>query len=176
MDARPNVLNKILPCYKRINLCFQTSGGEGSLLYGIYGRQLDDSSDEYSAFTIVVPHNIKTGSSALIIIDGAPWVTNNTGEDKKVRIVPQYNCARNGVLLGAMTTGAAVLITVPNNEVRYTIHKTGVLAIPDLQAADVLGIKLTRDADHADDTYVGDWWLSNSGMLQYIIDKIGIIT
>lgn len=175
MDARPNVLNKILPCYKRIFVRFTTSTSGGFTYNLINARALDPDTDELVSYMVTIPHDIKYGSDVLLIADGCPLMTNNTGADKKVRLVATYNYARNGEVIGAVKSGDITLITIPDGEAIYTMHKNGVLAIAGLRAGDFLAMRITRDADHTDDDYAGDWGIFQTSLLQYEIDKIGVL-
>lgn len=175
MDARPNVLNKILPCYKIIPMLFRTTTGGVGNINELLGYVFDPDVDENSYYSTVIPNDMKAGSDVVLVLDGCPMAGNVSGSDKKVRISTAYNYGRLGQVVGTAQAGTPVLITIPDEQVAYTMHKIEVVTISDLAANDYLSIKVNRDADHVDDTYTGDWFFAHSWALRYIRDNIGVL-
>lgn len=175
MDARPNVLNKILPCSKRIPLTFRMCSGDTVILNIFRGYCLDDSSDEYFEIQGVIPLDFKTGSDFSFVVSFANVTANETGSAKVVRMTMIYCVMRNGIPVMANVVPEPVLITIPDNTPAETVQEVTLLAISDLLVSDTISIRFTRDADHTDDTLTGDLWLPHLTEGLYIADKIGVV-
>lgn len=175
MDARPNPINKILPCTKTVPIEIFSASGASAGAYQLNGYSLDPDSDEDVFLNGQLPYDMKVGSDIKVILNGCPKVTNSSGVEKKVRLYSQYSFGRDGVKCTGTIEGDGVLIAIPNGELAYTIHKTELITISDLQAGDILGFRAIRDADHTDDTYTSDWFVTLPVVLEYTADKIGVI-
>lgn len=175
MDARPNVLNKILPCTKRIMFSYRSGSAPAYDVYLVYGRSMDDSSDENIAVVCQIPQDYIAGSAFHIIIGYCILTANPAGADKKVRIVTEYNYGRSGIVVSGTLNLTPILVTIPDGELRWMIRWISLGTIPNMLVGDWLSVRLTRDADHVDDTYVGDFMVLLPIVGQYITDKIGVV-
>lgn len=174
MDARPNVLNKILPCSKRIPFEYITATAGHSSMERLHGRALDPNSDENVEYDLIVPRDIKAGSDLIIMLTVAPLTANNTGSDKKIKLHCSYSVGSVGQVATSPVTTATTLVTIPDGMAANTLMKVTPATIAGLVAGDVLGLRVVRDADHGDDTYTGELWISYIAMAVYNADKIGV--
>lgn len=175
MDARPNVLNKILPCYKRLPLVFSYSNGTRTDYSGIVGYALPPDTQKYIQWGGIVPNNIIAGSDIDIMLHGWPSAANESGSDKGVVLLIQYSYTRNGVLIGTLVSMPVVEITVPDGEAAYTIHETVITPVANMVKGDELFITIHRRATLAEDTYTGNWLMGFSPTLKCPVDKIGLL-
>lgn len=155
MDSRPNVIRKILPCSKRTPLLIDSTSGvtDDTGLFRCYG--LPPAVEQHSSYSIGIRPDFKAGSDFTVIGYVAPTIANDTGSDKKVRIIPTYQVARIGSVLGTTITGDVILITIPDGTPAYTVQEISFITIPNLVINDLVGIVITRDATHADDDFAG---------------------
>lgn len=174
MDARPNVLNKILPCSKRMPVHYYRTSGSYHEQNLVLGSKLDPDTDESVQYQCVIPRDFKNGSDFTIIAVWCPVIANNTGSNKVWRALPSYNYARLNGAIGAKIEAAELNFTIPDGEPAFTVRKSGIITIPNLEVGDVLGLKIARRATHADDTYAGNLWLVSTIVGMYTADKIGV--
>lgn len=169
----PNLVFK--PYYDIRNIAFRDSDGDGFTENSISGYYLNPSGDKYIDYCCVIPDNMQAGSDFVVVIDWSPSVSYSSPPEKKWRVIPYYNYARAGAKIGGIQTGDAVLLAVPVDELTYTMHKSEILTVPGLQAGDVFGIHVVRDADHADDDYASKVFLTIPCTGYYIADKVGVV-
>lgn len=175
MDARPNVLNKILPCYKRVNLHFSYSNGTRTDYSGVVGYALPPDVQKYIQWGGAVHNNLVAGSDIDIILHGWPNAANESGSAKVVVLLVQYSYTRGGVLIGTMVSMPVVEITVPNGQAAYTIHTNIITPVSNMVKNDQILITIHRRATLAEDTYTGNWLMGVSPTLKYPVDKIGAL-
>lgn len=176
MFAKPNVLNKILPCYKQLNMDYRHSSGAYIDIRHVIGYKLDPDANEYLALSSNILNDFKVGSDVKIIMNGSP-IVNIPGEaDLYVYFTPFYNYGRDGDVWGADVAGEGVSIKLDAGELKDTIHRTEVIRIPNLQVGDFLCVILIRKGDDDIDTYTDDWLLTCPAILQYEVDKIGTLS
>lgn len=174
MDARPNVLNKILPCTSFFVMYSHRFAGSVWSGGGLVGQKMDDSSDEYVQYHGIVPYNIKAGSDIIAQLDCCNMSENASGTTKHARVYCQYQFGSAGKFFSGMLVGDAVLIPVLDSSGIYVLKQVDVITISGVVGGDCIGIKVNRDADHADDTLVGDFWFAQPLRVKYTKDKIGI--
>lgn len=175
MDARPNVLNKILPCTKIFPLYSNRYTGAVWSGGGLVGWKLDDSGAEYVMYHGIVPYDMKAGSNLTFRVDCTHMTQNDSGSTKHTKINTKYDFGRAGSRFTGMTTGTVTLIPVADGVLIYTLQQIDIQIISGVVAGDAIGLELKRDGTHADDTLVGDFWLAIPLKCIYTADKIGVI-
>lgn len=175
MDARPNVLNKILPCTQEFALVMLYGQGTIWRAYGFNVHRLDPTSAEHVIYNGIVPNNIKEGSDVIIQLKSLPYAINDSGVDKGVAVLPHYGSVRKGQAMPALTVGDIIDITIPDDEAAYTLHYDDVMAFHNLQAGDMLGVKLYREPTDGFDDYPDDYCFYDILNARYIADKVGVI-
>lgn len=175
MDARPNVLNKILPCTKNMSIEYIYAQGTVYRTLGFNLHRLDASNAEYVDYSGIIPNDIKAGSDIIFKLLSMPYQTNDTGAAKTACAIPYYSSVRVGQVIVSLTVGNTVSITIPDNETAFTVHYDDVLTFPNLLAGDMFHVRLYRHATNELDTYPYDYCFNAVIMARYITDKIGVI-
>lgn len=175
MDARPNVLNKILPCLKTRDIPLTHSNAVLGAIEQIKGYLFEAATPKNAFYSTHIPNDIKTGSDVEIIMLGCIATTNDSGVDKYVRLGRGWSYMRAGIVIPDYIDEDGILVTIPNGELMKTVHSVSLLTISGLQANDLLGMRFERDADHVEDDYADYWFVGMSCILQYTMDKIGIV-
>lgn len=174
MDARPNVINKILPCTKRKKFNFVSTTGSNVDANGVIGCGLDDTANEYVSLVYFIPKDFKSGSDIKVIIKCCGIVNNPVGADKYVRLTVKYNFGCAGTTIGILLTGDDIMVTIADGELKWSLQEVVTITIPDLQIDDTIGVVLTRYASHAEDNYVGDFMICRPVIAEYTANKIGV--
>lgn len=174
INGRPTVLDTILPCTKEMPIRYVYAQGTVYRTTGFNVHRLDADNAEYVDFSGIVPNDIKAGSDIIFKLMTCPYQTNDTGADKVACAIPYYSFVRAGQVLPSLTIGDAVSITVPDNEVAFTVHYGDVLTFPNLLASDMFHVRLYRHATNELDTYPYDYCFNAVIMARYITDKIGM--
>jgi len=135
---------------------------------------MDDSSDEYVQYHGIVPYDIKAGSDLIARLDCCVMTENTSGSTKHARVYAKYQFGAAGKFFSGMVTGDAVLIPVLDSSGIYILKQVDVVTISGVVAGDCIGIQVNRNAEHADDTLVGDFWFALPLCVKYTKDKIGL--
>lgn len=174
MDAKPNVLNKILSAVVRRPIFFRACNGTSTDTNDIFGYELPHDSTKYIMFMAVVPRDFKAGSDWELIFNWGGDAANETGSDKSCVIIPRYNTWREGEVIGSPTTLDAIELVIPDGEAANTLHKSTILTIADLQAGDLISMYIRRDGGAGGDTYTGNLFIALPALGKYTADKIGV--
>lgn len=175
MKANPNANNLILPCTQTFNLHRAGATAVSSVIERNYFYAHDPDADEYTMYGGMIPNNCKEGSDVDIMVVWCSLVINNTGSDKAFRILPSYSYLRDGEVIQTLSTGTPILVIVPDGEADKTIHVSRVMIVAGLAANDIIGVRILRDADHVDDTWVEDILISFQIFGKYTADKVGVV-
>lgn len=173
MDAKPNVLNKILPCNRIIPLTYFTTSGALYSSGNLLGTAFSATSLNKLYMECELPKWIKLGADAILKSRGFPPSANNTGSDKAVRLYMQYTITGKTGLAGSSIQTDPFEITIPDNEQAKTLHVTELLTLSTFCPDDIFCINIIRDAAHENDTWTDTWIMLRGIYFEILCDKIG---
>lgn len=147
---------------------FGKTATSGAAVY-LRGWDCDDTTNEYIAFSLVVPQDILKNETIDIKFRCCPQATQTGGDQKVIAFDGALNIQGATGVIGAQTNISDVSVTLGVDEVLRTTSEVTwhTFAGGVLSAGDALSITLQRDAANASDTCVGDVMIFASPWLEY---------
>jgi len=173
MDARPNVLNKILPCTKYLDMKLHAATAASHTGFNIFGHNFVHTASKKTYEFCVIPNNIIAGSDGVFKIRGCNETLNDTGSDKIVRLYGVYVIIKKTSIGVTGVTCDPILTTIANGNARQTFHDIDLFTVPNLQPDDIINCLVYRDPTHTDDTWESGYIVCAGKYLEITVDKIG---